>query len=128
MITESELEKALNTSWTKESSSDPENWTPDNPAWGQCAVTSLVVKDYLGGEIVWANAVLPDGREISHYYNRIEGTEKDFTRVQFPEGTKIPRGIPKTKEYSSTRDYVLSYPVTQQRYEILKQKVQENLG
>lgn len=127
MITENELESALNKSWTRESSSDPENWTPDNPAWGQCAVTSLVVNDYLGGEIVWANAVLPDGREISHYFNKIDEKEEDFTRLQFPDGTIIPHGIPKTKEYSSTRDYVLSYPVTQQRYELLKQRVKERL-
>ncbi len=128
MITESELELALKNSWTKESSSDPEKWTPNNPAWGQCAVTALVINDYLGGDIVWNNASLPDGREISHYFNNIGGTEKDFTRIQFPTGTTIPSGIPKTKEFSTTREYVLSYPITQQRYELLKQKVQEFLG
>jgi hypothetical protein len=127
MTNKSELELALKNSWTKESSSDSENWTPGNPAWGQCAVTSLVVNDYLGGEIVWANAVLPDGEEISHYFNKIDDVEKDFTRVQFPESTIIPQGIPKTKEFSSTRDYVLSYPITQQRYELLRQRVQEFL-
>ena len=127
MTNEFELELALKKSWTKESSSDPENWTLNNPAWGQCAVTSLIVNDYLGGEIIWVNAVLPDGREISNYFNKIKDVEKDFTRVQFPDGTTIPQGIPKTKEFSSTREYILSYPITQQRYELLKQKVQEFL-
>lgn len=115
MIHESSLELALKNSWTRESSSDPENWTPDNSAWGQCAVTALIVNDYLNGEIVWANAILPDGKEISHYFNKVNDSEKDFTRIQFPRGTIIPTGIPKTKEFSSTREYVLSYPVTQTR-------------
>ncbi|MBW3011844.1 hypothetical protein KY311_01545 [Candidatus Woesearchaeota archaeon] len=119
---------ALKNFWTKETSSDPENWSSENPAWGQCAVTSLIINDYLGGEIVWAMASLPDGREISHYFNSIDGEEKDFTRMQFPEGTRIPTGVPKTKEFATTRDYVLSYPVTQKRYETLKQKIQEFLG
>ena len=127
MITESELEEALIKAWQKESSSDPENWTAENPAWGQCAVTALIVNDYLGGDIVWSKASLPDGREISHYFNNIEGVEEDFTRNQFPAGTNIPKGTSKTKEYSTTREYILSYPITLQRYESLKQKVEEQL-
>jgi hypothetical protein len=127
MIDESQLELALKNSWSKETSLDPENWTPENPALGQCAVTSVIVNDYLGGEIVWANVILPDGRQVSHYFNKINGIEKDFTKTQFPEGTVIPNGIPKTKGYSSTREYILSYPKTQQRYELLKQKVKEFL-
>ena len=128
MINKLDLELILKNSWTRETSFDPENWTPDNPARGQCAVTALIINDYFGGEIIWANAVLPKGREISHYFNKIDGIEKDFTRVQFPEKTAIPKGIPKTKEYSSTREYLLSYPTTQKRYELLKHKVQEFLG
>ena len=127
MANKSKLELALKNSWDKETSSDPENWTPDNPAWGQCAVTSLVINDYLGGDIVWASAVLPDGREISHYFNKINGIEIDFTRIQFPKDTIIPKGTPKTKEFSSTRGYILSYSATQQRYKLLKKRVQESL-
>ena len=127
MMDESKLELVLRNSWTRESSSDPEIWNSDNPAWGQCAVTALIVNDYLGGEIVWANAILPDGREISPYFNKIEGIEKDYTKVQFPAGTTIPLGIPKTKEFLSTREYILSYPITQQRYELLEKKVRRFL-
>ncbi len=132
MINESKLELALKNSWGRQSSSDPKNWTPDNPAWGQCAVTALIINDYLGGEIVWANAILPDGREISHYFNKIDSVEKDFTKVQFPDGTIIPLGNTKTKgfktnEFSSTREYILSYPITKQRYGLLKHNVQEFL-
>jgi len=127
MIDESRLELALKNSWTKESSSDPFKWSSNNPAWGQCAVTALVVNDYLGGNIVWANVVLPDGKELSHYFNNINCKEKDFTRVQFSMGTIIARGIPKTKGFPSTREYILSYPVIVSRYKLLKKKVQEFL-
>lgn len=126
----SKLEEALQKSWTKETSSDPENWTSQNPAWGQCAVTALIINDYLGGEIVWAEARLPEGRTISHYFNNIEGKEVDLTRIQFPEGTIIPLGVEKKKEYASTREYVLQAPgsTTKARYEILKAKMDEYLA
>jgi len=127
MINESNLELALVKSWIRETSSDPLNWSEQNSSWGQCAVTSLVVNDYLGGEIVWANAHLPDDRDISHYFNKINNLEKDFTRRQFPAGTIIPAGVTKNKLFSSTRDYVLSYEITRQKYEILKIKVQDAL-
>ena len=52
----SELEKAVKQAWGKETSSDPDNWSIENPAWGQCAVTSLVINDYLGGKLVWAGS------------------------------------------------------------------------
>lgn len=123
----SHLEEALTKCWDRKTSSDPEHWISENPAWGQCAVTALVVNDYLGGDIVWAEAKLPDGRQISHYFNLMKGEEVDLTRRQFPEGTIIPQGIEKKKEYASTRDYVLSFQATQQRYEILKDKVDETL-
>ena len=77
----SALEEAIKRSWTKETSSDPENWSEGNPAWGQCAVTALVVNDYLGGRVVWAEALLPDGRKISHYFNSVTEKELDLTRI-----------------------------------------------
>ena len=122
------LKKAIQTSWNKETSSDPEKWSCDNPAWGQCAVTALIVNDYLGGDIVWAEAKITDGRGISHYFNYANRKEIDLTRIQFPERTIIPAGVDKRKEFASTRKYVLSFPATQQRYRILKQKVEENLN
>ena len=121
------LEAALEVYWDRETSSDPENWSHDNRAWGQCAVTALVVQDYLGGKLVWAPAVLPDRTEVSHYFNEINGHEYDLSRSQFPAGTVIPKGIPKRKRFPTTRDYVLSYPATQKRYELLSKRVRELL-
>ena len=122
-----DLRLILKRSWNKETSSDPENWEEINPSWGQCAVTSLVVQDCFGGDIIWCNAVLSDKRNISHYFNKIDNEEVDLTRIQFPEGTFIPKGIPKLKGFQTTRDYILSFEQTRNRYEILKKKIEENL-
>ena len=123
----SDLEKALLASWSRETSSDPAGWTTENPAYGQCAVTACVVQDYVGGDIVWAE-VLAWEKKVSHYFNLSYCREQDFTMRQFPEGTEIPEGVPKTKGFATTRDYVLSFPATLERYNLLKSRVKEYLG
>ena len=64
-------------SWSSESSS---KWSRENPASGQCGVTSLVINDLLGGEI--NKTQLPSGW---HFYNVINGNRYDFTASQFSE-------------------------------------------
>ena len=122
------LEEAISRSWGKDTSLDADNWTPENPAWGQCAVTACVVQDYLGGDLVWANATLPGGKTLSHYWNKdtLDG-ELDLTRKQFPEGTIVPVGAEKKKQFGSTREYVLSFEKTMQRYNALSEKVNREL-
>lgn len=127
IVEPSQLEKALQKAWCKETSSDPANWTAKNPAWGQCAISALLINDYFGGKIVFAEALLPNGTKISHYFNFINEMEIDITREQFPPGTIIPTGVDKTKGFSTTRDYVLSYLPTKERYMLLKDKLQKLL-
>ncbi|MBP7843653.1 MAG: hypothetical protein KA116_02475 [Proteobacteria bacterium] len=127
-IKENQLTSIFNKIWSAETTASPSDWTEENPSWGQCAVTALVVQDILGGEIVWAEAELADGRKISHYKNLVDGREIDFTNQQFPPDTTIPAGVPKTKTYSSTRDYVLSYEPTRKRYDLLKSRLMETLN
>ncbi|WP_446479894.1 YunG family protein [Bradyrhizobium japonicum] len=55
-------------------------WTPDNPAAGQCNVTALLVHELFGGELL--KTPLPAG---DHFYNRIEGRRYDFTASQFDQ-------------------------------------------
>jgi hypothetical protein len=62
-------------SWSAETSGQ---WLPDNPALGQCNVTSLVIQDLFGGEILKTEA--PGGW---HFYNRIHGERYDMTASQF---------------------------------------------
>ena len=57
---------ALKRSWSAETAYDASDWSPQNPARGQCAVSSLVVQDYLGGELVRFASEF-DGRKEKHY-------------------------------------------------------------
>lgn len=122
----SDFKKVLQKSWSRETSYCPEEWDDSNPSVGQCAVSALVVNDYFGGDIVWAEAVLPNGQIVSHYFNFIDGKEVDLTRSQFPDGAIIPEGVEKKKEFASTRDFMLSSESTKKRYELLKERVKNN--
>jgi hypothetical protein len=70
-----ELKSILLKVWSIESSS---KWTPQNPANGQCGVTTLVINDLFKGDIMKTPA--PDGW---HFYNKINGQRYDFTESQF---------------------------------------------
>jgi len=126
-ISINQLEKILEKCWTKETSLDSENWIPENPSWGQCAVTACIVNDYFGGKIVWANVNML-GQDISHYFNNIDGKEIDLTRKQFSPETAVPQGIDKTKKFQTTRDYVLSFEKTAERYALLKSRVEKEMN
>jgi len=114
------LRPALLKAWCRETSADPDGWSESNPAWGQCAVTELVVRDVVGGDLVWAEAQLPDGRRISHYWNRVQGQDIDLTREQFPTGTVVPEGGLRRADITDTAAYVMSFPVTAERYRVVR--------
>lgn len=117
-----QFENILKRAWSKDSSYYPV-FDGSNPALGQCAVTALVVNDYFGGEIVWCEAVQPDGQKISHYFNKVDNNEIDLTRSQFSEGTVVPAGTEKKKGFATTRDFILSNEDARTRYLILKNKI-----
>ncbi|GAA0941330.1 YunG family protein [Actinocorallia libanotica] len=90
-----EIDQALRTSWAADTCSpdDAERapWTTENPAWGHCDITALVVHDLLGGELmvgdVYSAGGLPQGY---HWWNRLgSGVELDMTREQFREGQEV---------------------------------------
>lgn len=87
-----DLEAAIRASWS-EASCDPVDlpWTADNPACGQCGVTSLIVQDHAGGDLVMATVLHADGRRQGvHYWNRLpDGSEVDLTREQFVGGEVV---------------------------------------
>ncbi len=99
-------------------------------------MTACIVQDLLGGEILWAAAMTPDAERHSHYFNRLaDGILLDLTRDQFPAGTVFtPREGCARKagseghSFPATRDYILSYPATRQRYEQLRARVRRSLG
>jgi hypothetical protein len=70
-----EIQNALRKAWSLSTASQ---WTPDNPAAGQCNVTALLIHEFFGGDLL--KTPLPAG---DHFYNRIEGQRYDFTVSQF---------------------------------------------
>ena len=57
-------------------------WSPGCPEFGQCAVTSLVVQDILGGDIVKCT-------HMHHYFNVVGGVVIDLTKSQWGEGESL---------------------------------------
>jgi hypothetical protein len=103
--------------WSAETSATPE-WPKDCPSNGQCAVTALVIQDYEGGIIQRVRTL-----SSSHYYNRLaDGTDLDLTRDQF--GPYEVFGEPQER----TREYILSFPETARRYELLLSRVREYIA
>lgn len=115
------IQEQVRTAWSAQTTAN-EVFDPENAAAGQCAITALLLQDLLGGDLVWAEVQLPNGALISHYWNRIDGVDKDLTRDQFPEGTIIPAGSAKPGEFDSTRQRVLSFEQTRVRYGILRHR------
>lgn len=113
------LPGAIRASWAADTSSDPDNWDSDNASYGQCAVSALVIQDHLGGELVRAEVC-----GVSHYWNRLpdEGTDLDLTAEQFPQFVLT------TPEELRQRAYVLSFPATAARYELLASRVNATLS
>lgn len=70
-----QIQDALRKAWSLSTSSQ---WTANNPAAGQCNVTSLLVRELFGGDLL--KTLLPAG---DHFYNRIGGKRYDFTACQF---------------------------------------------
>jgi GNAT superfamily N-acetyltransferase len=96
-ITLTELEAAIRAAWGRDTSADPDEWTTGNPARGQCDATAVLVRSYLGGEILVAD-VLRGGRRLErHAWNRLaSGLTLDVTRDQFRAGDEL--GSPAVQE------------------------------
>lgn len=110
-----EVFEAIRDSWTAATSLD-DAWTPENRSLGQCAVSALVVQDYLGGYI--RRGVVSG---TSHYWNVLpSGEEVDLTRDQF--SVFQPSHVE-----DRDRDYVLSFPNTKLRYQLLASCVERLL-
>ncbi len=116
------LREAFLKSWSRETSypRTKDQWNARNPAFGQCAVTSLVVNDMYGGKIVY-------NTDYHHYWNVLDdGTVIDLTREQFGKNVDIkPQG-------DATREHMLyseaaGRALTLQRYNLLKERVERNL-
>ncbi len=64
--------------WCAETSFWPDEWTPERPSFGQCAVTAMIVYDRFDGEML---RTVNEG--VIHYWNRVGDIDVDLTRDQF---------------------------------------------
>lgn len=126
------LFQAILRSWARDTSADPENWTSDNPAWGQCAVTALTVQDFLGGELIRVDLTTHNNPKVaamrSHYFNRIGEAEQDISSSQFGDINRFYQF--KSSQEVSVRDrsYLLGHKDIVARYTRLRYEVARFLG
>lgn len=105
----------------KDTSVDPNGWSPENPLWEHCAVVSLVAQNMFGGYLVRASlGNTPFAFMRSHYaIKRMrDGIIVDFTRDQFEE--QYPKNLTWEKRY---RSKVLEHQGTKDRYKKLALRV-----
>lgn len=87
------------------------DWNENNRCFGMCAITSLIINDYFGGDIC---KIYVDG--ISHYFNLIENNIVDLTKSQFNH--KIDY-----KDYKIIDRQKILTNATKNRYIILKARL-----
>ncbi|OGZ30297.1 MAG: hypothetical protein A2931_02020 [Candidatus Niyogibacteria bacterium RIFCSPLOWO2_01_FULL_45_48] len=83
------LRGAIERSWCKDTCNEPNKWSKENPAGGQCVPTALVVQDFFGGKIIRLDLSKSANPRIagvrSHYFNEIGGKRIDFSASQFSQ-------------------------------------------
>lgn len=122
-----QLSQALHESWAQDTCYEGSDWTPDNPARGQCVVSSLIVQDYFGGDLV-RYAVTGEGLDEKHYGNLIEGTVIDTTVQQYRQPVVFKPLPIALKGFASTREKRLADKDTKDRYDLLRARVASSLS
>ena len=92
-----------------------DKWQGNNKCFGMCAITSLIINDYFGGDIykIYVN-------NISHYFNLINGDIIDLTSNQFSFNIDYSNMEIVDRETMLTDD-------TKNRYNILKKRLTNKL-
>ena len=91
-----DVERAIRGAWGRDTSDDPEGWSEDNRAVGQCAVSALVVRAIYGGDLVIATVLDRDGNRTpdGHAWNVLpSGEVLDLTFEQFRAGEQLAQPI-----------------------------------
>ena len=90
-----------------------DKWDENNKYFGMCAITSLIINDYYGGEIckIYVNG-------ISHYFNFINNRIIDLTSKQFEHQIDY-------SNYEIVKRNDILVEDTQQRYILLKERLEE---
>jgi hypothetical protein len=97
------VQEALKRTWNLDNNP---GLTPDSPADDQSSVTSLLIFDIFGGEILKTHK-----KKGWHFYNRINGERIDFTRSERGKSSKdnrfedLPSTPDETHNYFVQEDY-----------------------
>jgi hypothetical protein len=119
-----EFNKIIPTICSRETSSNSNLWTEENPTYGHCAIVSVLAQECFGGEISKVSLKGTSFENLkSHLFNVIDTREIDFTKQQFGNGFNY-QDTPREKQ---TREKILGYPGTQERYNILKKRYEISL-
>jgi hypothetical protein len=116
-----DVARALRAGWARDTTDDPDKWSEDNPALGQCAVSALVVRAIYGGDLVIATVLDRDGNRTpdGHAWNILPGGESfDVAFDQFRDGEQLAEPI-------KTEPVIAGDP---RRAHILAERVSETLG
>ena len=116
ITTPADMYEALTHVWCAETCAPRmrKDWSEENMTLGQCSVTSFLVQDIFGGEVL--GILLPDGNY--HCFNRVGDSVFDLTSEQFPEGE-----LDYTKYAEQSRDTHFAKEEKRQRYELLKSRL-----
>jgi hypothetical protein len=127
MRTLSEIEDAIKASWSLDTAEEDDGWTPENPSRGQCDITTLLLHDIFGGEILAADVFRNGERIEAHMWNRLPGgLEVDLTRDQFKDGEVL--GEPSVRQRPARFEPEHPRYHRYQAYLVLARRVQERLS
>jgi len=116
------LATAIRASWGPDTcnESDRLNWSPENPALGQCVVSMLVLLDYL------PEAEIVKDDTNNHYWLQDQYGDIDLTREQFPNTVEfqVSRKRARSELLEGDRAKAARTP---ERYNLLRERVQANL-
>lgn len=112
----------LRVSWSKETAhpSCQAEWVPNDPSYGQCAITAMLVYDMFGASI---HRIRVDGGG-THYFNKIDGHYIDLTVDQF-DLYNIPVQYEPNEEMD--RKYSGKNADTQKRFDLLLNHITEKI-
>jgi hypothetical protein len=121
-LTLAAVDEALRAAWAADTCSPDDvaraAWHPDNPAWGHCDITALVVGDIFGGDLMVGEVHAADGSQHGfHSWNVLPtGVQLDLTFEQFRQGQVVtgarvverpPGPLPRRREeYALLRERV----------------------
>ncbi|MCV3273599.1 YunG family protein [Roseobacter sinensis] len=119
IFNEDQVRAALEKAWSLETA---KQWSRENPANGQCNVTSAVIHDLFGGEVLRTRYPT-----VWHYYNRIDGRRCDLTDSQFVRpGARFP--APDSYDDEVTDRDTAMRGIPQSEYDALKSALLDELS